>query len=251
MIHCVISDMHAPYQDKYAIELACKLIEYVKPARVTVAGDRTDFYAISPFDRDPARILKLQSELDEALKIGMAINDAAGEAPVEELWGNHEKRWLKYLLHHPELTSLRVLTLPAILEHERLGWSSPDKDRVDLLHGRLRIKHGELVRKHSGWSAKAELEKLKYQVSVVMGHTHRMGAFYATGPRHTVGGWEIGCLCSLKPTWINDPDWQQGICFIEMNGSNADHHFQVHPIVFTGKSRSKRARFWNKEFTAR
>ena len=249
MIDVIISDLHVPYHDPKALEVACLTIEYLKPQRIIVAGDRTDFYACSFFDRDPNRILKLQDELDQSFKVGQQINDAAPEGcEIWELVGNHEARWFKYILNHPELTSLRVLTLPSILRHKELGWRIPKgSDRMDLLGGRLRVKHGDLARKYSTLSAKGELEKVKQQISVVMGHTHRQGHIEFSGPRHRVAGMEIGCLCNLEPTWGKDMDWHQGFCVIESHDNPQIHHYQPHLIKITGKSH-RRAIVWGKEF---
>ena len=249
MLTAFLSDLHVPYHDPRAVELACLVVEHVKPGLVVMGGDRQDFYALSSFIRDPERILGLQGELDAGASVGRMINDAKGDADVVELMGNHEARLERYLRKHPEVWSLDALSLPRLLQHEKLGWSSCG-ERLDLLNGRLRLKHGEFARKHSAYSAKAENEKVKHQVSTVSGHSHRMGAYFTTGPRHTVGSWESGCLCSLEPGWIGEPDWQQGLVLIETSERPQVYHFQVYQVVFTGK-RPKRARVFGKEFVVR
>jgi len=252
MLIVFLSDIHVPYHDPKAIELACKIIEYVKPCEIIVGGDRVDFYQVSSFDRNPERVLELQKDLDKAEEIGRAINDAAGcDTEIVELMGNHEDRWGRYLSKHPEIAMLDVLSLPSLLKHKELGWDvSKQHDRHTMLGGRLIFKHGEFVRKWSGYSAKAEIENVKFQASVVSGHTHRMGSFYSTGPRHTVGAWEAGCLCSLEPEYKQGPDWQQGLIVVDLSDNPQVHHFQAMPIVFTGKG-VKRARVFGTEFVVR
>lgn len=244
-----ISDLHVPFHDIRAVELACLVLEYVKPGLVVIGGDRQDFYALSAFDKNPERVLELQDELDDGEAIGRMLNDAAGETEVVELIGNHEARLERYLRKHPEVWSLEALSLPRLLKHEELGWRMGG-ERLDLLNGRLRLKHGDVVRKHSAYTAKAENEKVKHQVNTISGHSHRMGAYFTTGPRHTVGSWEAGCLCTVDPEWTDEPDWQQGMVLVEMSDNPQVYHFQVYQVVFTGK-RPKRARCFGKEFVVR
>jgi len=41
----------------------------VEPDTIFINGDLVDFYAISRFNKDPERELKLQEELDEAVNV--------------------------------------------------------------------------------------------------------------------------------------------------------------------------------------
>ena len=71
------------------------------------------------------------------------------------------------------------------------------------------VRHGTVVRKHAGASARAEMESAG--VSGVSGHTHRLGIFRRTtyGPPLTWA--EGGCLCGVSPTYVlGQADRQQG-----------------------------------------
>jgi predicted phosphodiesterase len=253
MLIVAFSDIHAPFQDGRAVDLLCQIIEHVKPNAILNLGDWIDFYSLSRFDREPKRILRLQDELDKAFEIGRKINDAnVGGAEVIVLQGNHEDRLSRYLNKHPEISSLSVLKFDRLLRLDELGWkSTDDEDRVSYISGRLRFKHGEYARKGSGRSAFAELDGVRFQISTISGHSHRLGNYYTRGPRHLVGGWETGCLCSLNPNWGNkEPDWHHGCVVVEISEQQGIHGFQPYTIAFTGK-RPKRAMFWGKEFVAR
>ena len=90
------------------------------------------------------------------------------------LAGNHEDRLRRLLWRKPpELGLLPQLQFEQLfgLDHYEFVEYKEVK-RLD----RLVVTHGELVRSSSGASARAHLEK--YGESVLINHTHRMGAFY-------------------------------------------------------------------------
>ena len=146
------------------------------------------------------------------------------------LLGNHEDRLRKYLWRHPELWGLEALKLPSLLGFSELGIENPDGGEI-LLFDRLLIKHGERVRQHSAYSARAELEKEFYAVSILSGHTHRGGVHYATTRNGIVEAHECFCLCRLDPEYVFNPNWQQGLVLAEVDKiylSITDIPFQPH-----------------------
>jgi len=242
-----IADTHAPFQDKRAIELACKLIEAFKPDELVHLADGSDFYAVSSFDRDPERVNQLQEELDEAYETNKTLASAAPDAErfyVES--GNHEARWIRWLHKHPEINGLRALEFANLVRLEESGWQLGGMER-EYCTGRLVLRHGKRVSKHSAYSARMALEDQFFQQSVLIGHSHRQGTFMARGPRLMVGGWEIGCLCELEPLYTRHPNWQQGIAFVT---TGTGHSFGVELITFTGKGRKRRAIWRGQEYEA-
>lgn len=242
-----IGDTHSPYHDQYAVELACVLLEAIKPDEVIHHADGIDFYALSSFDRDPDRVLMLQDELDRAYAVNKQLNSAALEAEWYYLAdGNHERRLWRYLTRHPEIAGLEVLKLSNLLRLDDLGWALVDE--IEYLARRLVCIHGQKVSKHAGWGVKGELEKRFFQQSVVMGHTHKIGTYTARGPRLAVGGWEIGCLCTLEPDWQRNANWMQGMAVTTISETPNVHHFSVEPIVFSGTGKTRRAFFRGNEY---
>ena len=72
----------------------------------------------------------------------------------------------------------------------------------------LYITHGDVISKHSGWTAKAHYER--YGGCGMVGHSHRLGSYFKTERIDTYGWWENGCLCDLQPEYVNYPNWCQG-----------------------------------------
>ena len=51
--------------------------------------------------------------------------------------------------------------------------------------------------------------------TVVTQNTHRLAKFITRKSENKYIWLETGCLCSLKPEYMLDPDWQQGFCTVE------------------------------------
>ena len=136
-------------------------------------------------------------------------------------------RMERYLMKHPELYSLNNLKLPNLLRLDELGIEYQDKEyRL----GSLKIIHGDMVRKFSGYTARGELEK--HDCSGVNSHTHRLSAYYYKTPERYLAWFEAGCLCDINPEYVDNPNWQQGFLY----GYIEKDSFAVTPIpIVDGK----------------
>ena len=168
-----------------------------QPDLLVVGSDGIDFCGISHFDRDPARVKAggVQGELDVWMSNQREWADAAGEALRWFIPGNHEDRLRKYVWRHPELFGLKALSLPKLLELDELGIGYDDSDEL-IIDDSLVIKHGSMVRSHSAMTARAELENERHAMSVITGHTHRGGSFYAMTRGGPVTGSRKASACA-------------------------------------------------------
>lgn len=209
-----ISDLHIPYHDPFAWQLTLNIVEEVKPTKVNLAGDLLDFYLLSTFDKDPKALEdgRLQENLDQWFQMMRDLQRAApDECEHEFIPGNHEDRLRRYLMRNQELYGLRALELPSLLRLGELGIKYSEYE-IEVIAGLLGIKHGSIVRKDSAMSAKAELERERYTMSLITGHTHRKGFHFVTTRLRTVKAVENGCLCRTNPEYVvGIPNWQQGI----------------------------------------
>lgn len=204
------SDEHHPYADPYARSLALKIIEDFKPTQMIVGSDGIDFYTISSYDKDPARAksYNLQKEIDEWEKAQKEWRDAAPDAERHYILGNHEDRLRRYLWRHPELFGLNALKIENLLNLDKHNIKFAGKEvRIQ----NLIVKHGRFIRMHSGYTAKAELEKEFYSTNIMTGHTHRGGSHYVNTRNGVVQSHEGFCLCDLNPDYVESPNWQQGV----------------------------------------
>jgi len=202
-----LGDAHIPYQDPDVLKLVIEFVKDFQPDRLFVLGDWVDFYDLSVFDKDPNRKNKLQRELD----LGQAyLEDLVEAAPNSKrvfMQGNHEDRLRKWLWANEEIASLRGMGIEELLGLRELGFETYDYHQVYNYNGFL-VKHGDLVRKHAGYTARAELENSG--VSGISGHTHRLGSHHKRDHAGQVVWYEAGCVCDLEPHYTVRPNWQQG-----------------------------------------
>ena len=244
------TDEHYPFQDERARSIALDIVRDFNPDVLISGSDGIDFYALSKFSKDPKRISSLQEDID-AWKVGQKEwKDAAPEATRIFLKGNHEDRLRKWLWAHPEAHSLDALKLSNLLGLDELGINYQDNGDSEWCNWELPIgntlvvRHGELVRKGSGMSARAELEKERFSISVLTGHTHRGGSIFARTRLGVVQGHECFCLCGLEPEYVRHPDWQQGIVLAEVHEGS----LTVEPIPFSNLRSIKHAIWRGKEY---
>lgn len=246
------TDEHYPFQDDHARAVALKIVSDFDP-HIRIAGsDGIDFYAVSAFDKNPDRIKKggLQYEINCWMAGQREWRDAAPNARAFFLIGNHEDRLRRYLWRHPELFDLDVLRLPSLLRMAELDivWEKEKGERANqelALYNRLTVRHGEQVRKYPAYSAKAELESEMFAISLLTGHTHRGGSYYARTRTGLVQAHECFCLCDLNPEYVRNPNWQQGIVLAEVS----PNHLAVEAIPFHRRLGKVTAYWRGKEYT--
>lgn len=229
--HVFIPDLHPPFHDEEACAVAAAFLRFYRPHRLWFLGDAVDFYALSRFDRDPARSLQLQHELDTAHDLLAFLRGAAPQASATLIKGNHEDRLRRYLwTKAAELSGLRGLDVASLLGLDALDIAYAESGQARVAD--FVIKHGTLVRARSGYTATGELDKCG--LSGVSGHTHRLaGPIY----RRTLAGsvcWaEAGCLCDLNPEYLEGSvaDWQHGLAYGELERDGNRFTVHVLPIV--------------------
>lgn len=223
----VLSDIHFPYNDDKALKAVYNFLSNTHVDTIILNGDILDFYDVSSFDKDPSRINSLQKEIDMAQKFFKKLRSLAPKARIIFVKGNHEDRIERYLRKHPELYSLDALKLPNLLNLDNYVIEYKDKG---FKLGGLKIIHGDIVRKFSGYTARGELEK--HDSSGICGHVHRLSCYYYRTPERYLAWYESGCLCDLNPEYINEPNWQQGFLY----GYVEKDSFAVTPIpIVDGK----------------
>jgi predicted phosphodiesterase len=191
------SDFHVPYQDVGAVQSFVKLVRSLKPDRVVLNGDISDFFGLSRFNKEHERMDSLQSEIDEANALRRAIRKAAPNAVLQEGDGNHDSRIRTYVAQNATvLSSLRALKPRSLFKYDDLEiqWFSGAGIR---LREDLVIKHGTLVRSEAGASAKAEC--MAAGANGVSGHVHRLATYRRNG--YTKRQWVEGRTGSRGVWW--------------------------------------------------
>lgn len=222
----VIPDIHFPDHDEKALNIIKYILKTDTFDEVVQLGDMLDMYPVSSFSKEPERVgLGLKHEIDLARQFLQEVRKLQPKAKITLLKGNHEARYDKYFLDKaPGLIHLFDYK-------DLLGLKDLNIKYVDSIYriGNLAFMHGVVVRAHSGYSCKAHFDK--YNMSIIHGHTHRMGSYYKTNLMTTFAVHEIGCLCKLDPEYMKAQgisDWQQGFSVVYIDKKSG--HFMIVPF---------------------
>lgn len=205
----IISDLHIPFDDKRAVEVMLKIHQHCRPETIILNGDVLDFIELSSFIRNKLDDRPIKKSINDAVDI---IKKLQRYSTVIYHIGNHEIRLKKYLFANaPELADL--ISFNDLINNklktkidfvEMVGRDCMEK----YFDGHLLVGHFNRVSRYSAYTAKMLVED--YKISVVQGHTHRLGTYYTTGANCTYQGHESGCLCEIHPEYVHSPNWQQG-----------------------------------------
>lgn len=204
----IASDIHIPFQDDGAVRSFIRYCKEKQPEVVVLNGDVLDMFMLSRFTKGEGRnpleeMTMCQGFLD-------SLRKAVPNADIYYVIGNHENRLEKYVLTKaPELASLieDVFTIIKTSDYRVRGCTSVT------FNDNFVCKHGTLLGNKSGLSAIKEMENA--YMSGATGHTHRLCKYIARKSGRKFVWLETGCLCSLNPEYMINPNWQVGFAQLE------------------------------------
>lgn len=211
----VLSDIHIPYQDNKALELALQYGIDNNVNAVYLNGDTIDMYQGSRFIKD-RRLRDLAGELELTRQFLKTLQDTF-KCPIYFKIGNHEKRWEDFLkLKAPELLGIEDFKLEQILRFREFGVTLI-RDRQIGYAGKLPILHGHEW--FAGFAPPVNPARglfLKAKESCLIGHHH-------TTSEHTeksLGGkittcWSTGCLSGLEPEYNPFNKYNHGFAHVK------------------------------------
>jgi predicted phosphodiesterase len=226
----ILSDLHFPYQDNKAIQLA---INYGKEKNVTcilINGDLIDFATISRHEKD-WRHRTVAEEFESVRQFLQELRRHFPKAKIVFKEGNHDERWEKWLfLKAPEIFDDKEFTLESRL---RLGELQIDivKDKLPVKIGKLNVLHGHELQGGGGVNP-ARATFLKTIDNVLIGHCHRTSQH--TEP--TFGGNVIvttsqGCLCGMFPMFARVNKWNLGFSYVELDIKTGNYRLENLKII--------------------
>lgn len=239
--YVVISDTQVPYEDKKAMAAVIKFIGEYQPDEVIHIGDVVDYPQPSRWTKGTKGEFEGSVFKDSEYAIRNLIQPlrAVYDGDIGFLEGNHDLRPREYLSKYaPALGQSHAFDMDVLLEYDNYeirklpafynfapGWVAT--------HGHL---GGIRLAQVAGNTALNAAKKLG--VSVVMGHTHRLGIGSYTlgygGNGVTVTGLEVGNLMDMKQAQYlkgGTANWQQGFGIIQVDGK----HVQATPVRISGK----------------
>lgn len=222
-----VGDVHYPYHDKRAVNLAFKFAQFLQP-KVIILDEWIDFYALSKYNKDPSRKNDLQKDIDGTCVLLTWLRNMCPNTIMIMVESNHDKRLRTYLrTRAEELDNLRCLQFPELLRLNELNIEY----RKSFIYKSFLWKHGSIIRKHSGMTAKGELEK--EGMSGCSGHSHRLSLFFKTLRGGKFVWVESGCLCDTEDVEYIDgtADWLQGMSLVSFKKDSEHYYPAVVPII--------------------
>jgi len=208
-----LQDTHNPFQDQRVLREVELFLGELQPDMVIYPGDMSDFYLLSKFDKNPGRADTLQKDLNSTAELFKRHRAILPNARMIFEDGNHEDRLRKHLwAKDPALSSLDCLTVEGLYKLKENAVEYVPYEEGVLINGNFMVTHSDLIRAHSSYTAKGMSDK--HGGSGMHGHSHRLGSYYKRNRFGVYGWWENGCLCSLNPDWIQNPNWQQGFSLV-------------------------------------
>jgi len=239
----VISDLQVPYHHEKAVKNLTKLVQREKFDQVLCVGDELDMQSQSKWAKGTP--LEYEGQLDADRETCRDILWDLGVTDVTR--SNHTDRLYHTLLRGaPSLLGLPELNYPKFMGFDELRIKFHNKPYEFLPNWVL--VHGDegSLNKNAGGTAAGLANK--FGVSVVCGHTHRLGLQGVStgfkGRFKTLWGFEVGNLMdSKKASYLKAgaANWQMGFGIIEIYDKNvtpipvpvnADGSFTVYGKVY-------------------
>jgi|GEM_PF-1674933 len=212
----IAGDNHCPFNNPKA---EAELFQFLKEERPDIfvhCGDLIDFHEISNFRRTPNVPYGLKEEIEMGKEFFERVRGILPRAKIFYIEGNHEFRWRKFLIDYAFVFyDFFSLKLPDLLGLKKLKVNYvPLKPQANKFsHNFIQINdfyigHFDKSLQNAGYTARWLRDT--FSANVITGHVHRLGVSYKTYFNSVKLGAEVGCLCSLEPTYLSSPDWQNG-----------------------------------------
>ena len=223
-----LGDCHIPFHDPDTLANVYEFIKDFQPDHIFILGDWVDFKDLSKFEKEPDDRFRLQKDLDLSSNYLADLRSITPKSHIVFMAGNHEDRLRKWIWRNPDVAGLRSLSIPELLDLDNLRIEYCGYGELYDHHGFI-VKHGDIVRKYSGMTARAEMEKVGK--SGISGHTHRLSSYFRRTMDGTMVWYECGCLCELNPEWVHYPDWQQGFAVAWFEKAGNRFFVNLIPII--------------------
>lgn len=197
----VISDLHIPYHDLKALDIALEYGYNKSVDCVIINGDLLDFVTISKYLSKPNAPRMIES-VEAGKSVLTYIKKSLG-CKIFFHEGNHDKRVENYLINKaPEFWGLPIIKLENLLDKARIGFDFIINERV-MNFGDLTIAHGNhIVRGVFAPVNPARGAFIKANHNILIGHCHRTSEHIESDIKGKIrGAWSIGHLTTCKPEY--------------------------------------------------
>lgn len=227
----VISDLHLPYHDEKAIEVALMKGKAEKVNIIILLGDLLDMYQMSQWVKDPKNP-DMASEIETCREFLQLLRKEFPDAEIIWKEGNHEERWQTYFYRNaPDVAVLPGMTVYDYMNVEQYG-IQVIREKRPINVSTLLLYHGhELPRGLTNPVNQARGQWLRATANMIAGHGHRTSTHIersATG--QIFSNWSIGCLCDLTPQYASINKWNHGFGILTQEGPKSFHfnNYSIH-----------------------
>lgn len=233
----VLSDIHFPHEDTAALKIAVEISEKVGASRLIANGDILDVTCLSDHEKDPDAPKKFDTECATANWFIDWLNTRDDRSIW--LFGNHERRWHRYL--HRRTPELYGQPLPLTARFRGRVLDGKLSEYPKIRAGNLVIEHGDSFWPRGNITpanpAYNILDKAPDQTTIV-GHVHKISYFCrnsydSQGIRRTHAAHSAGHLS--KPDshakYVGDyTNWNQSFTLVYFNLVDNKIRFNVVPV---------------------
>jgi predicted phosphodiesterase len=216
-----LSDIHLPYHDKTALEVALKTGQDEGVDAILLNGDFMDIFSLSRWEKDPK-----QRDLAGEITMGREVLEMLREEfkGKQIIWkhGNHEERWEAFLWRKaPELLGVDDFELENVMRCNQNNVRVV-KDMRPIRINKLNILHGhEYKFAISNPVNPARGLYMRAKTNACMGHLHQTSEHTEADLNgKIVTCWSQGCLCDLHPRYSPLNKWNHGFQIIDTTGED-------------------------------
>jgi transcriptional regulator with XRE-family HTH domain len=242
----VLGDIHFGSEDWDVLNIFLQAVEEIRPSTIVLNGDTLDMFAISKYSKDIRYNTSLLKEREEFHKFLYLLHEvtASHKTDIYETNANHsgdglEGRWWRYLSERigelGEIPEIKEKLSYQSIFYPQADWNKTKLvDFLEIVEGFI-IMHGDVVRRHGGYSARGLFEK--WFTSIMCNHTHRIGMTPQRIPsigsqkEKIIRVYENGCACNLKPLYASAANWQNAFSIINYSSKDV----AVETVLVTNK----------------
>ncbi len=221
----LLSDVHIPFHDPQALELALDYGAAQRPTMILLNGDIADHFNLSKWETNP-KLRDFGGEIRSLRFFLAGLRSRFGrQCRIIYKHGNHEERFERFLR----------LKAPELLDIPQFDWANVfgmDEHRIELIRqkrpirlGKLNVLHGhEHQRTISAPVNPARGLYLRCKAHAICGHWHQTSSHSEKNVEgKVITTFSTGCLCEMHPEYAPINSWSQGAAFVEIDKDGGFH----------------------------